>query len=140
MSNLIGILVVVVMAVIAVFGLRGTLGGASIAEAPLIDNAAQFELAPGPVRFIVGGTLRTAVTGGARTNRYRAVLSSGGVELAANEFSITVSQQSKVGTMRNSTTALEATIERAGTYVLTLTPVGDQPVEFTKRSVTVRAR
>ena len=80
MSNIIGIVVVVLLiGFLAAFGLagRGTFGGKSIAELPLTDDGVRIELAPasGPLRFVIHGVYRTTITGGPRTNRYRASLS-----------------------------------------------------------------
>ncbi len=112
-SNLVGIVVVAIIAIALVMLGRGWLAGGG-SEISLDEATVTLTLEPGPTRFVVHGTYRTTITGGARTNRYRARLLADATELAAREFSITVSQDTKVGTVRNSTLALEATIARAG--------------------------
>lgn len=136
-SNLIGIVVVaIVLIALAMVG-RGMFN--AFGDAQLFSDAGiTLQLEPGPVRIVVHGTYRTTVTGGPRTNRYRAVLSAGALEVASNAFTITVSQDTKIRTERNTTTALEATIERAGNYSFRLDGVAGNPIEFTRRSLTIR--
>ena len=67
------------------------------------------------------------------------VLLQGETERAAREFTITVSQDTKVGTVRNSTPALDTTIDAAGTYRFKLEPGAGNPIEFTHRTVTVQS-